>query len=49
MSKEISKQDLLEALQRCKEAQKDRKKRQQEYCIKRYYKQKEEKEKEEKQ
>ena len=33
--------DLLEALERCKKAQKDRKKRQQEYCIKRYYKQKE--------
>lgn len=42
--KEIPK-EILEAVERAKQAQADRKKRQQQYCIDRYYKQKEEAEK----
>lgn len=34
--------EILEALNRCKEAQKERKKRQQQYCIDKYYRDKEE-------
>lgn len=40
MSNNISK-ELQEALNRCKEAQKERKKRQQQYCINKYYEKKE--------
>lgn len=45
--KELSK-ELQEALERAKQAQIERKKRQQQYCIDRYYKQKEEAEKQQK-
>ena len=44
MSNKIPK-ELLEAIEKCKKAQKERKKRQQQYCIDRYYKQKREAEK----
>lgn len=40
MSKEIFK-ELQEAIDRCKKAQQDRKKRQQQYCINKYYEKKE--------
>lgn len=43
MGKEIPK-ELQEALERCKKAQLNRKKRQQQYCIEKYYKEKEKKE-----
>lgn len=46
MSNNISK-ELQEALNRCKEAQKERKKRQQQYCIDKYYRDKEEAERNE--
>ena len=36
-----SKQEILKALQKCKEAQKQLKKRQQQYCINKYYEKKE--------
>lgn len=36
--------ELLEAIEKCKEAQKERKKRQQQYCINKYYEEKERKE-----
>lgn len=41
--KETSKmpKELQEVINRCKKAQQERKKRQQQYCIDRYYKQKE--------
>ena len=39
---------LQEVIERCKKAQQDRKKRQQQDCIDRYYKQKEEAEKQSK-
>lgn len=39
--------EILEALNRCKEAQKERKKRQQQYCIDKYYRDKEEAERNE--
>lgn len=41
--KEIPK-ELQEAIERCKRAQQDRKKRQQQYCINKYYEEKEKKE-----
>ena len=37
--------ELLKAIEKCKEAQKERKKRQQQYCINKYYEEKERKEK----
>jgi hypothetical protein len=40
MNKNISK-ELQEAIEKCKEAQKQLKKRQQKYCIEQYYKKKE--------
>jgi len=40
--------ELQEAIEKCKRAQQNRKKRQQQYCIDRYYKQKEEAEKQQK-
>ena len=43
MNNKISK-ELLEVIERCKKAQKERKKRQQQYCINKYYKEKELKE-----
>lgn len=41
MSKGIPK-ELQEAIEKCKKAQKDQKKRQQQYCINRYYEKKKE-------
>lgn len=41
MNKDIS-EELKEALERCKTAQKQLKKRQQQYCIDKYYKKKQE-------